>query len=131
MNCKLRFFKDLQMKSLCWSAVKSKSYFELLWSLQELSFQNEGTLENAGIQCRRIISYETSENQDLKSIMAVLQQQSICAFFSPSGVKSAMPHFSSEHLKSAKFVAIGETTKQALENYDIGIFQFVCKGFEN
>ena len=85
-----------------------------------LSFQKYPTVENAGIQCRRIISYETSENQDLQSIMAVLEQQSICAFFSPSGVKSAMPHFSSAHLKSAKFVAIGETTKQALENYVTG-----------
>ncbi|XP_023343956.1 uroporphyrinogen-III synthase isoform X2 [Eurytemora carolleeae] len=95
----------------------------LLFPCSSLSRETMTTpLENAGIQCRRIISYETSENQDLKSIMAVLEQQSICAFFSPSGVKSAMPHFSSEHLKAAKFVAIGETTKQALENYDIDVY---------
>ena len=52
--------------------------------------------------------------------MAALEPQDVFVFFSPSGVKSALSYFSLDQLTAGRFVAIGETTKNALEDYVSG-----------
>ena len=49
--------------------------------------------------------------------MADLYRFQVLVFFSPSGVDSAMKYISKEDLNKKKYVAIGETTKKALEKY--------------
>jgi len=87
----------------------------LLFPCSTLANQNlPKILGDAGIDCRRIDAYETTENAELKDLISSLKNLEVAVFFSPSGVESAMPYLSQSVKDKIIFIAIGETTRSSM-----------------
>merc|ERR1719193_1877533 len=75
------------------------------------------------IACRRINTYETSENVALSDHLANLDPFHIAVFFSPSGVTSALPRLLAANddeqaaAAAVRYTAIGQTTQRKMNEY--------------